>query len=195
MNFKKLPKEKRNQLILVVLVTIAALVGLGYGLIKSQYSTLGNLAARKQAAQQKLRQMEDKIKRADLVQAELAADTKKLAELENGMAPSGDLYAWAIDTVRQLKLAYKLDIPQVNQPVRGDVTVLPKFPYKQATLTLNGTAYFHDVGTFLAAFENQFPYSRVVNLSLEPASSAVTGEKEKLAFRMDIVTLVKLNPS
>ena len=40
-------------------------------------------------------------------------------------------------------------------------------------------------------FENQFPYIRVMNLSLEPASSLVSSEKERLAFRMEIAALVK----
>jgi len=36
MNFKKLSKEKKNQLVLVGLVTLVLLVGLGYGLIRFQ---------------------------------------------------------------------------------------------------------------------------------------------------------------
>ena len=38
-----------------------------------------------------------------------------------------------------------------------DVNLLPNFPYKQATLTVAGTAHFHDLGRFLADFENQIP--------------------------------------
>jgi hypothetical protein len=83
----------------------------------------------------------------------------------------------------------------------GDVDLLPHFPYKQLKITVSGTAFYHDLGKFIADFENAFPHMRVVNLALEPAtggnspasatSGASPGVNEKLSFKMDIVTLVK----
>jgi hypothetical protein len=69
--------------------------------------------------------------------------------------------------------------------------MLPNFPYKQATLTIGGTAHFHDFGKFVADFENQFPYMRLMNVTLEPASGVLAADKERLSFRMEIATLVK----
>jgi Tfp pilus assembly protein PilO len=193
MNFKKLPKDKRNHLILVFLATALAIAGLGFGLIRRQYQNLNELAREKVAAQSKVRQMEDTVKQADQLKAKLAEAAKTLSELESGMA-SGDLYSWAIDTINKFKLPYKVEIPLLSQPSVGEVNLLPKFPYKQTMLTVNGTAYFHDFGKFLADFENQFPQIRVLNLELEPAASLILSEKEKLSFKMDIVALVKPNP-
>ena len=71
-----------------------------------------------------------------------------------------------------------------------------KFPYKAAIFNVRGTAYYHDLGKFLADFENAFPYLRVQNLELEPAansSATTTGEAEKLAFKMEIVALINPN--
>ena len=101
-----------------------------------------------------------------------------------------------INSLRQFKAPYKVEIPQFSQlgpPV--DVNLLPNFPYKQATLTVAGTAHFHDLGHFLADFENQFPHVRLVNLSLDANAASPAVEPETLSFKMDIVTLVKLNPS
>ena len=89
-----------------------------------------------------------------------------------------------------------MEIPQFSQlgsPM--DVTVLPSFPYKQATLTVAGTAHFDDLGRFLADFENQFPHVRLVNLSVDANANSLTVEPEMLSFKMDIITLVKVNPS
>ena len=72
--------------------------------------------------------------------------------------------------------------------------LLPSFPYKQIQFTINGTAYYHDLGKFIADFENNFPHARMVNLVIEPASGA-DSSNEKLSFRMDIIALVKPNPS
>jgi len=68
MNFSKLPKEKRNQLVLVALFTAMALGGLGFGLIQWQHDKLRELAEKKEAAQQKLKRMQDAIKRADEIE-------------------------------------------------------------------------------------------------------------------------------
>jgi hypothetical protein len=69
--------------------------------------------------------------------------------------------------------------------------LLPQFPYKQATITIGGAALFYDFGQFVADFENQSPYVRILNLSLEPIPSLGSVEQEKLAFKMDVVFLVK----
>ena len=70
--------------------------------------------------------------------------------------------------------------------------LLPHFPYKQLKVTVNGTAYYHDLGKFIADFENTYPHARVVNLTIDPAGG--TGDdSEKLAFRMDIIALINPN--
>lgn len=195
MKASKLSKEKRNQLILLILVTLVALAALGFGLIRYQYANLTRLAGKKADAEKKLAQMQDQIKHASQLEAELAEARKTLTELEGGMAPSGDLYSWVINTVRGFKAAHKVEIPQFNpvsQP--SDVNLLAKFPYQQATLTVAGMAHYHDFGKFLADFENEFPHIRLLNLDLQVNPNPAAGDAEKLVFKVDIVTLVKPNP-
>ena len=203
MNFSKLPKEKRNQLILVALGAVIVLGALGFGLIKWQYGTLRTLADKREVADRKLARFVDAIKRADEIEAQYNAKSRLLAHQEEGMASGGDLFSWLVNAIRTFKLEgdYKVEMPQISQPTSpSDVNLLPKFPYKQVTIRLGGTAYFHDFGRFIADFENHFPHIRVVNLNLEPAAGAGAGlasgkkdrsEEEKLAFTMDVVTLVK----
>lgn len=197
MNFGKLSKEKRNHLLLVCLVTLAALSGLGFGLVKFQFRSLASLAEKKAASEQKLEKMRDGIKYADRLESEVAKAKEKLEQHEKDMAAGVDLYAWAIRTLGDFKARYKgIDIPKINpNPDVVDVNLLPKFPYKQATFTVSGTAYYYDLGRFVADLENTFPFIRVVNLDIDQAGGTIPKEKEKLAFRMDIVALVKPNPS
>jgi len=195
MNFNKLPKEKRNHLVLVAVVTLAVLALLGFGLIKSQYSNLTKLAEKKQTVEAKLHEVEKSVKNAEQLEARLAETRTALTALENGMA-SGDLYSWIINTVRTFRADYgKVEIPQFGpSAIAEEMNLFPKFPYKQATLTVAGKARYHDLGQFLADFENKFPHIRVLNLNLKLNPEAGVGEKEKLAFTMDIVTLVKPTP-
>jgi Tfp pilus assembly protein PilO len=191
MNLSKLPKEKLNRLILVVLVTLIAIAGLYFGLIRRQNENLTRLAQEKAAATKKLQVVRDTIRRAGQLKAQLDEAKIVLTEAESDIA-SGDLYAWVINWLRQYKAPYKVEIPQFSQlgsPV--DVNLLPRFPYKQTTLTVAGTGHFHDLGRFLADLENQFPHVRLLNLSLDVTAASPSVEPETLSFKMDIVTLAK----
>ena len=188
---KSLSKDKRNQLVLVIVATGGVLAGLWFGLIRFQEQTLQQLAQSKRSAEQKLDQVKQAIETADAVEVQLGEASKRLAKIESTMA-SGDLYLWTINTLRQFKPGYRVEIPQFSQ-IDGpkDMNLLPAFPYKQANMTISGSALFTDFGRFVADFENQFPYLRVINLSLEPNPSTSPSDKERLSFRMEIATLVK----
>jgi len=195
MNLRKLPDEKRNKLILVVVATLLVVAGLYFLLIKRQNENLLRLANRKVEVQASRRHVLETIRRAAEIETELARSRKALTETEADIA-SGDLYSWVINTLREFKAAYRVNVPQFN-PIgpTTDVNVLPQFPYKQATMSLAGTAHFHDFGRFLADLENQFPHIRVANLSLELNQSPAAEDQETVSFKLDLITLVKTNPS
>jgi Tfp pilus assembly protein PilO len=77
----------------------------------------------------------------------------------------------------------------------GDVDLLAHFPYRELKVTVTGTAYYHDLGKFIADFENEFPHIRIVNLTVEPTASVTQNNSEKLTFSMEIVALVKASAS
>lgn len=189
---KKLSREKRNQLIIVSLATLAVLGLIGFGLIRHQYQTLAKIVTDQKAAESKLQGIKSAITNADAIAKELKTTTASLTQEEADMA-SGDLYSWTYDTIRRFKQPYKVEIPQIGPPTMSDVDLLPSFPFKQIRFSINGTAYYHDLGKFIADFENQFPHDRMVNLVIEPSGSSADGSGEKLAFRMDIIALVKPN--
>ncbi|HEY9175788.1 MAG TPA: hypothetical protein VI136_26205 [Verrucomicrobiae bacterium] len=185
-----LPKERLRQAAAVLIVAAAVLAGLWYTLINSQERRLADLGKRIAAAQQELDKMRKAVAGAKDLEANLNAASETLEAIEAEMA-SGDLFSWQVNVIKQFKGPHPVDIPQFGQPVEKDAAPLPKFPYRQVSIPIAGTAYFHDLGKFLADFENQFPYARIQNLELEPASAASGAEREKLTFRMDVVTLVK----
>jgi hypothetical protein len=130
---------------------------------------------------------------ATQVEAGLKVASERLYVIENGM-PSGDLFSWIVRTIKTFNNpTYKVDMPQFGIPVVNPVSMLPNFPYSQSSVAVSGNAYYSEFGKFLADFENHFPYMRVQNLSLEPGGGTTPEEREKLAFHMEIVTLVKVN--
>lgn len=186
----KLSKEKRSQLALVIIVVVAVVVGLWFGVVRSQKEDLRTLAAKKQEDSDKLAQIGDTIKNSKKAASELLTVSNELAQAERDM-PYGDLYLSLVNTIRKFKGDYSVQISDFT-PSGSDtpVNLLPKFPYRQVTVTISGTAHYHDLGKFVADFENRFPTSRVLNLDLSPASITSADAKEKLAFKMDVVSLV-----
>src|SRR5262245_52217552 len=126
---RHLPKEKRNRLILVVLITAMLLAGLWFGLINYQQKRLQELAERKSAIQTKLDKVEQVVRNADFVESETAIATKRLSELEEDMV-TGDPYAWMYSKMKDFKASYKVDMPQLVLSEIKEVSLLPKFPYK-----------------------------------------------------------------
>ena len=192
---KKLSKEKRNQLMVAVAAILLVLGGIYFTLIQYQQSGLKSWAVTKASTETKLSEIRDNIKNSRQIEAELFVVSNKLAVMEEDM-PSGDLYASMVNSIRKFKLGRQVEIPQFNSPSSpGDVTLLPKFPYKQVVMTIVGTGYFHDLGKFIADYENEFPVARILNIDLSPASVQTPDEKEKLAFKLDVVCLVKSSAS
>ncbi len=187
----KLSQEKRNQLTIAIVATAAALAGVWFLLISPQRQSIGLLSAQRTTLERKLGDVTRTMRQAQQIDDDLADSKKTLAQIEGGMA-SGDLYSWAISTIRRFRADYKVDIPQFSK-IDGpkQMALFPDFPYKQATLTIGGSAYFDDFGKFVADFENEFPYMQLLNLTLEPLPSANPGDDERLSFKMDVVMLVK----
>lgn len=187
----RLSKDKKNQVVVVGLIIVLVVVGLWYSLIRFQQDNLKKADAQRKVALTKLSQIQDTIQHTRELEEELLSVSNKLAAREEDMV-SGDLYAAMVNSIRKFKLRYKVEIPQFESAgLATEVNLLPKFPYKQVTMSISGTAHYHDLGRFVADFENRFPSSRIVNLELVPASVAGPEEKDKLAFRMDIVCLVQ----
>ena len=186
----KLTKEKRDQLILVGIGTLALSFGLWYAVIRSQNQTVQVVLKRTQEVRDKIDKADKALKTAPTVEANLETAAKRLKEIELSMA-SGDMYSWVINTINQFIVNQKVTIPVFSREVIGDVGMLSKFPYKAATFILKGTARYHDFGRFVADFENAFPYIRVQNLEIIPSTTG--DEKEKLDVKFEIVTLI--NPT
>jgi len=186
---KRLSKQKRDQLILVCIITLAVLAALWLLLIRSQQESLKGLRTQKTKTESDSIGMRDKVKSADAVKTQLNQVDAKLAEKEQDMV-SGDYYASLVNTVSKFKLRYKLEIPQFSPAASvTDCDLLPKFPYKQVRIVISGSGYYEEIGKFVADFENEYATSRIVNLELTPYAGPLEA-KEKLTFRMEIVSLV-----
>ncbi len=176
---------------MVILATVAAISAVYFLLIKPQNEQNARIAAEAIDKTAELEKIEKSIHQADATTVALSDITSQLTRAETDVA-TGDVFAWTYDTIRQFKTNYHVEIPNIGQPILSDVDLLAGFPYKQVRVSLSGTAYYHDLGRFITDFENNYPHMRMVNLQIEP-SVQPGGPTERLAFRVDVIALVKPN--
>lgn len=186
----RLSKEKRSQLLLAIVIIAVVITGIYMSLIRSQRQSIDNLGIEIQKSNHKRDQIIETSKNEAKINAELSSLKKELDLRETEMV-SDDLYASAINLVRNFKNEHPLEIKQFMSKGAADNTVFAKFPYRQFTVSILGSGRYHDIGRFIADFENRFHSARVLNLELTPGGATSPDDAEQLVFRMDIVLLVK----
>ncbi|HWN93587.1 MAG TPA: type 4a pilus biogenesis protein PilO [Methylomirabilota bacterium] len=187
----KVPKEKRDKIILVGIVTVAVSAALWLLLINSQRHTLRNVRAEAVKSRDQSSRGYATLKTREDVKQQFEEATRRLQTRETAMAAPNDMYSWLIQTLNNFRSNYRVDIPQFGREVPAEVGIFAKFPYRAALFNVRGTANYHDFGRFLADFENAFPYIRVQNIELKPASESQGDGREKLNFSLELLTLVR----
>jgi Tfp pilus assembly protein PilO len=187
----KLPKEKRDKIILTAIATVAVTAGLWFVLISTQKEALRKMHEEVEKSESQLARGNATLKSKEEVTRQYEETRQKLLQREAAMAAPNDMYSWLIQTLNNFRLNYRVDIPQFGRELPAEVGVFSKFPYRGALFNVRGTATYHDFGRFLADFENTFPNIRVQNLELSPVSEGSAASREKLNFKMELLTLVK----
>ena len=186
----KISKEKKQQIVLILIGAIGVMGCLWYFAIQNQYTRLSTVHKRTLEMTDKVTKAESLLKKADSIEAALEEHMEALAKIEGGMA-SGDIYLWMINTINRFNIAKQVTFLDFQREIVGEVGVFPKFPYKAAVFPVKGTSHYHNLGRFLADFENSFPFVRVQNLELSPAPRTAGEDAESLNFKFEIVALIK----
>lgn len=193
---KALSNEKKQHLIAVAMGTGIALAIVYFVLISPAQDALKKLGAQITEAEKKYTDADRLRKRTDAVREEMEKLDERLGAIEAGMV-TGDPVLWIRSTENKFRsqALYKVEIPNFPFRGHGDMSMIPDFPYKAAGYGFSGTAYFHDLGKYLADWENQYPYMRVLSLDMTPEDSSSAGaggdERERLAFNFEVSALVK----
>jgi Tfp pilus assembly protein PilO len=188
---KKLSTDKRNKLIMVVVVT-ATIIGAVYFLLISPQQEQNRTLAKKTSDElARLQTIKKTIKDADANNNKSEKIITQLSSAEADAA-SGDVFAWTYDTIRQFKVNRHVDITTIGQPIQSDVDILPNFPYKQIKFQIIGNGFYQDIGKFVADLENKYPHMRVLSITIDPNLGA-EASPEKLSFRLEIAALLKSN--
>ncbi len=196
-DLKALSAEKKQHLAAVGMGTLLALVALYMLLIAPARQALAQLQTQTAEAEKKYTDADRLVRRGPAVQEELDRLESRLNSIEAGMVDS-DPVQWIRSTEIKFRAQapYAVDIPNFPFRGQGDMTMIPDFPYRAASYLFGGSAYYHDLGRYLADWENQFPYMRILNLEITPddpgpLAAATSDDRERLNFTFEVSVLVK----
>ena len=194
---KNLSKEKRDHLILTIIGTAIVLVGIGMFLIKPTSAKITKLEKESIDLSDNLTKAQRRLKMMDEIDATLTDANARLSDIREAM-PSGDLYASMINLLNNIKVRHNIKIPQISREVTGKAMMYPDFPFIVASFRVGGSGYYHNIGSFIADFENSFPFMRIQNVVIEKAiatETVATSGSEQLNFRMEIIALLDRAPN
>ncbi|MBU6401435.1 MAG: hypothetical protein KGS61_14055, partial [Verrucomicrobia bacterium] len=89
----KLPKEKRDRIVLMGLLTVIVMAGVWFSLITGQQKQLAVISRQTEDQRDQVDKAERLIKSKPKVQADLQAVADELKSKEDDMA-AGDLFSW-----------------------------------------------------------------------------------------------------
>jgi hypothetical protein len=190
----KLSKEKRDQLILTALMSSMVVVGVWMLLIGPARTAIQRMDGEVSASAGQLVDAKQLVERAGQIELEMQTVGKFLGKMEMDMVV-GDPNLWIRLKLNEFssKRDYKVEIPTIGEPSEGEIGALPDFPYRAMQFRLYGTAFYHDLGNFIAEFENEYPYMRLQRLDIQPDVNA--GQygpgSEMLTFSLELVVPIK----
>ncbi|MBC8001003.1 MAG: hypothetical protein H7X97_00325 [Opitutaceae bacterium] len=191
----RISREKKLELLRLALLTVVGLFVVYVILIQPQQRALMESFADVRRVEDKIDASKRKVDKADVFKEELLEGEKKLKAVEEGIV-TGDPYLWIINTMRKFQVPGRLEVTNFDPPQFQDsASGFHPTGYRLASFGVSGTGFYQDYVQFLWRFEKAFPNLRIQRLELEPATLAPSAEDvEKLAFRMQVIALVK-NPA
>ncbi len=161
--------DRRNRLLLVVLMTLLGLVVVYYGVISPLNYQLRQEATRLEDEQRKLGMLKNQLGQMERFMAE-AAKQKELLEDWKNRVPKGVLVRWFLDRALPLAKADGIFSPDVKTPSILTAGEKQDLGYSRVSVGVVGLGRYDQVGKFVADFENEFPFSEVSSLRLEVSS-------------------------
>jgi Tfp pilus assembly protein PilO len=184
-----LSKQKQTALLRLGAITAVVLFALWYFLVRSAQASLSQKTNAINNLTQKIESKKRVIETDGQTKAQVKESARKLQEIEDQMV-TGDVYLWIEKTLRDFEIKDQIEFTKYDPPQTIDSDLPLKLPYKIVSFAVSGSAAYHDLGTFLANFENSYPHIRIRRLEMEPASFG-SSKNEKLTFLMEMQVLVK----
>jgi cell division protein FtsL len=160
---KKMPKEKLQRVVLVCIVTLAAVVGVVEYYVLKNWTAVSEAEASITKLTDQIRQGERQARGA---QQDVAhrAEVKSFVEAQQAGMVSGDPFAWVVREISLLAQQHPVRITALHPGINADTTGESKGHAYMAGLDVSGT--YDQIGEFVRDLENKFSTAEIRSFSL-----------------------------
>jgi Tfp pilus assembly protein PilO len=157
----KVPKQKLQQIVLVCIVSLAAVVGViefyvikNWSALTEAKASIGKLHDQIQQAQRKARDAKQGVA--------YRAQVKSFVETQQATMISGDPFAWVVREVSLFAEQHPVKMGALHPGSRGDSGGSSKSPTYTMHLEFSGS--YDEIGEFVRDLENRFPTAEIQSL-------------------------------
>ena len=172
MDFSKLPKQQKDRLILIIMLSVLILVGIGYG--ASYGLSLGkDTELKNEKLAGEIRRAERSLMRRKNVKKKLEEASKKLDEYLKESPPPKSYYAWASEIIYAMgkDCLFKIDAIDKQEHLKVDSRDMKKqITLKVSSLKIRASSEYATTIFFLTELEKKHPLARVSSVSIRPGS-------------------------
>ncbi len=195
----KMSKDKRDKLLLICIGAIGICSVLYFLVISDWNDEIAGITLKITGLQDKKNKSEQLLKRKADKEADLDVAKKTLTAKQEDMLRPGEDHVRVLNILNTRRVRYHLELDDIRTPEAVDPGVLPRFPFKAVALHVTMLGTYQDFGSFLADFENDYPYMRVQLLSITPETRVATGkaaaetnaDEGKLRFDYRVIVLIR----
>ena len=187
-------QDRRNRLLLVVLMTLLGVVVVYYGVISPLSYQLRQEATRLADEQRKLSGLQQQLVHMERFMEEAAKQKELLADWK-GRVPEGVVVRWYLERVLEIAREDGITSPDIKTPSILSPGEKGDLGYGRVSVGVVGIGCYGQLGKFVADFENTFPFTEVQTLKLEMGSAGgglyTEPDPEVLGLSMSVESLAE----
>ncbi len=160
---KKMPKQKLQQVVLVCIVILAAVVGVVELYVLKNWTELTETKA---SITKLADQIHESERQARGAQQDVAhrAEVKSFVEAQQAAMVSGDPFAWVVREISLLAEQHPVRITALHPGIKSETTGESKGRTYMCGIDVSGT--YDQIGAFVRDLENKFSTAEIQSLSM-----------------------------
>lgn len=192
----KLSAAQRRELIIVLGVSLVGVFSLWYWLLGAQLVELGVLADRLENEEIQKEYSERMLTQLDKWKREQQQATGRVITQESAVA-TGDYFRWVIRNLTPIQTNHNVSIISFRPPRPADPVPPPPANYNTIRFGIQGSAYFHDIVSFIDELEQRLQFARITSLTLQAVGPGAANleDREKLTFDLEFDNLATTTPA
>lgn len=180
----QVPKEKRQKIILVCIVTLCTVAGVVQAYVLKNWAAMNEANSRIANFTDQIQQAEDNARNSAQDVAR-RAQVMTFVETQQAAMIAGDPFAWVVREISLLAEQHPVRVDGLRSNGKGVAVGRSKCPTYTARIEITGG--YDEIGAFIRDLENKFPAGEIRSLSVTGSA----GDKGWHQAALDLLLLIK----